>query len=36
MGSGSQSEIKALVAVDLSDEEALVRRRPEEGSVILL
>ena len=31
MGSGSQSEVKGPVAVDLTDGEALVRRRPEEG-----
>jgi hypothetical protein len=31
MGSGSQSEVKGLVAVELSDGEALVGRRPEEG-----
>jgi hypothetical protein len=30
MGSDSQSEVKGLVAVDLTDGEALVRRRPEE------
>jgi hypothetical protein len=28
MGSGSQSEVKGLVAVELTDGEALVRRRP--------
>jgi transposase-like protein len=31
IGSGSQGEVKTLVAVDLSEDEALVQRGPEEG-----
>ena len=31
IGSGTQGEIKGLVAVELTDGDALVRRRPQEG-----